>query len=496
MEPREIPGYYYDTERKKYFKIVTHAPPTAAYSVESVKRRKIVLEKEKKAQLVAAQKKKFVQRSRVLQDSLIGGLLATEHGIAPKDVQVDCWAKGLCYKGFVPVAEYGLYHNKNPIEHLYIDNSDNKTGLGVAIGSWAEGEICGAYIPRDEHDRIVWDNTAPFRMQGNHYHQGRVPQISSLRYHQPSNTILMTSREPGSRGGLYSLSPTLSESKDTSIPAWNLEQPNWRHLHSWPEQGKSRWRIANTCAPAPAANSNLICVIGTSRGLGCFSGNGRMLWLHNLSYVPRHLKAGSPPSSDILSVDFLPCNPQVVVTGIRGSRRICLADLRQSSREWEWMTHRSSPAHVRCLDEHRVLAAGPDNSMSIYDLRFRYSETLRNKPLVVFPDFKNAEQIHFGLDIDASLGVVATGNPFSKVSGRPTISIFSLETGRRLKVPALEKADPALAAKALMFQTLPGETNASLFVGGTSGQIHKYSFGGDIDEWTGERFDPPVARPW
>jgi hypothetical protein len=123
-----------DTEKKKYFKIDKNAPPTAAYSAESVKRRKIEHEKEKNAQVVAAQKERFVQRSRLLQDPLLGGLLANELGIRPKDLQVDCWARGLCYKGCSPVAESGLYHNNNPIEHLYISNSDKKTGLGVAIG--------------------------------------------------------------------------------------------------------------------------------------------------------------------------------------------------------------------------------------------------------------------------------------------------------------------------------------------------------------------------
>lgn len=221
-----------------------------------------------------------------------------------------------------------------------------------------------------------------------------------------------------------------------------------------------------------------------------------MTWLENPFSVPPHTKGSSAPSSDILSVDFMPCNPQVVVAGVRGSRKICLADLRQNSREWEWMRHRSSPAHVRCLDDQHVLAAGPSNSMSIYDLRYRFRETLRNKPLVIFPDFKNVEHIHFGLDVDTSLGVVATADPFSLASGRHTISIFSLETGRKLKVPGLEKANPGLATKALMFQTLPRETNASLFVGGASGQVHKYSFGGNLDEWTGERFDPPAARLW
>jgi hypothetical protein len=378
--------------------------------------------------------------------------------------------------------------------------------------------VCGAFIPRDENDRygvlnqVVWhvravgwlltttrivkDTTAPFWMQKGHF-LDTVPQISSLKHHQPSNKILITSRDPGEDGGLYSLTfdsldPYSPPPDGTSPPGWDLRRSNITHLHGWPRQGKSRAPVANTCTPAPASNNNLICVVGTSRGLGCFSGNGKMLWLDNLSPPPPNLKAGPTPASDVLSVDFLPRNPQVLVAGVRGSRRICLGDLRQNAREWDWMVHRSSPAHVRCLSEHHVLAAGPNHSMSIYDLRFRYRETYRDHPLVVFPEFKNDEQIHFGLDVDTSLGVVAAADCQPPGYSRQGMSVFSLETGKRLNVPALRDIDPASPPKALVFQTLPGETNASLFVGSVGGQVKKYSFGGNLDEWTGERFGPPA----
>jgi len=334
-------------------------------------------------------------------------------------------------------------------------------------------------------------------MQEGHYLE-LVPQVSSLKYHEPSSKLLVTSRDPGVAGGIYSLTfdstaPALPAPDGTSPPGWDLRRPNLTHMHNWSRQRNSKGRVANTCAPAPAANSSLICVVGTSRGLGCYSSNGTMLWLENLSSVPPHLKAGPPPASDILSIDFLPNNPQTVLAGLRGSRKICLADLRQNAREWEWIVHRSSPAHVRCLSEHHVLAAGPNHSMSIYDLRFRFRETSRNRPVVIFPEYRNDVQIHFGLDVDTSLGVVAAANhpPPMGPMGQG-MSIFSLETGKRLDVPAVRHVVQDSPPNALVFHTLPREPNASLFVSraGVGCVVEKFSLGGDHDEWTGENFGP------
>jgi hypothetical protein len=135
--------------------------------------------------------------------------------------------------------------------------------------------------------------------------------------------------------------------------------------------------------------------------------------------------------------------------------------------------------------------------MSIYDLRFRHREHHKNIPIVTFPEYQNAEQIHFALDVDISLGVVATSASHGTVAGgnnRRTMSVFSLETGKRLEVPALcGDVAPARPPGAIVFHTLAGETTASLFVSGPARSVLKYSFGGNLDEWTGERFHPPTS---
>jgi hypothetical protein len=108
-----------------------NAPATAAYSAESVKRRKLEHKQAEKARIVEGYRKKSVHRSLALQDPLLGGFLARELGIPPKDLQVDCWARGLCSKGRVRMRNTS---DENLVEHLYIGSADEKRGLGVAIG--------------------------------------------------------------------------------------------------------------------------------------------------------------------------------------------------------------------------------------------------------------------------------------------------------------------------------------------------------------------------
>ncbi|KAB5585888.1 hypothetical protein GE09DRAFT_1210474 [Coniochaeta sp. 2T2.1] len=470
----EIPGYFYDADKKKYFKISKN--PASYYSTDKVKRLKLQHEAEEKRQTAAANARERIKRSDVLRQPATGGFLAREYGLRPPDLPVACFARELRGKGHVPI--WGNNSWGDEIEHLCVVDAAS-TPHGIAIGSYSESEIGSAYLPRDEYDRVIWDPTQPFDIQ-RPSHLASVPQISSMKYSAKRNLLIITSRALGNEGGIYYLSEAMwnSNEADSSLS----------HFHSWPATGKFARRQANTCAPAPAANSNLFCVVGTGKGLGCATTTGQMLWVEEpgAGAPPQRKKGGNQASSDILSLDFLPDSPQVVLAGARGSRRICIADLRQRGREWEWLVHRSPPAHVRCLGEHHVLAAGPSNSMSVYDLRFRFRETYRNAPLVTFPEFRNWEKMHFGLDVDTSLGVVATADCPSR-GGHQTVSIFSLETGKRLETPGLENpTETGNGAKSLVFHRLPGETNASMFVGGGRGAVVKYSFGGDVDEWNGD----------
>lgn len=121
-----------DPDKKKYFKVEKNVPASAAYSAESVKRRKLEQAQAERARIVEDNKKRSVRRSQTLQDPLIGGFLARELGMPLKDLQVDCWARGLCPKGDVLLLNDTL--SQSPVHHLYIGTADEKRELGIAIG--------------------------------------------------------------------------------------------------------------------------------------------------------------------------------------------------------------------------------------------------------------------------------------------------------------------------------------------------------------------------
>ncbi|KAJ0380559.1 hypothetical protein COL26b_001265 [Colletotrichum chrysophilum] len=150
----QIPGFYYDEEKGKYFKIekTQSAPQNAAWSAESVKRRKV---KHREAEAVAARQerlKRHIVRSAVLRDPLLGGFLEAELGVVKRerkirsgggggssfgvnDVPAAAWARGLTDKGdvpFVPSFATGRFPN---IPCFWVSGHDDKTGLGVAYAT-------------------------------------------------------------------------------------------------------------------------------------------------------------------------------------------------------------------------------------------------------------------------------------------------------------------------------------------------------------------------
>ncbi|OQN99900.1 hypothetical protein B0A48_14105 [Cryoendolithus antarcticus] len=86
MNVGSLPGYYYDEEKKKYFKIQPDAavPPNARYSKSNVKYEQDAVKKRKlDHQFRAKQAAQTIERSRILGDATYGGLLSRETGTAP-----------------------------------------------------------------------------------------------------------------------------------------------------------------------------------------------------------------------------------------------------------------------------------------------------------------------------------------------------------------------------------------------------------------------------
>jgi hypothetical protein len=267
--------------------------------------------------------------------------------------------------------------------------------------------------------------------------------------------------------------------------------------------------------PAPYG-SRLTCIAGTDRGVVQLR-DQELSWLTPpADWSPRRFRGRTQPSKDrapwqgdILSVDFLtPNNPEVILAGTRSSH-VCVLDLRTPPGEWSaegnTLKHASSAAHVRCVGPYTVLAAGPQNAMALYDVRFLQRQQLQQqqqqqqnppanwgrggegegggrrrrqgnctRPVVEFPSYCNQEHIHIGLDVltepgYGSAGIVAAAH------GDETVGLYSLGDGSRIPAPAVDGIKAHAVVRSLMWQTLPGDQHPSLFVG-EGPWVRKYSF--------------------
>ena len=96
MPPNELPGYYYDEARRKYFKIQENhlAPPGSNYSKTAIKRgTELALAQKREQDREEMEREQTIQRSQLLQHSLLGRELGFR-----KDgtgVRWDVWAAGL-----------------------------------------------------------------------------------------------------------------------------------------------------------------------------------------------------------------------------------------------------------------------------------------------------------------------------------------------------------------------------------------------------------------
>jgi hypothetical protein len=91
-----------DKEKKKYFKIQSSgaAPPSAAYSQQDVKKRKLNDEKAKSGATAEARERGLIKRSRILLEPLAGGLLGRENGQDGLDT-AQILAGGLVSQGYI-----------------------------------------------------------------------------------------------------------------------------------------------------------------------------------------------------------------------------------------------------------------------------------------------------------------------------------------------------------------------------------------------------------
>ncbi|UKZ81986.1 hypothetical protein TrVFT333_009767 [Trichoderma virens FT-333] len=436
--PAELPGYYYDAEKKRYFAIEkSHtAPASAKWSSASVKRRKLESQAAEEASKEEELIKNSVKRNVLIHDAAASGLLAREMG-SPR------------------TAEAGRG--------------------GLRTGTWLllcfdDELLMGIYIETDENENLK-TRSASIRQSGKpHYEMIYCPQMSSIKYHQPTNKVLLTSKQYGENRSLCVFTPPMETSPDLGLH-WALGEINsYRNIMNDFSQNWN-WGV-NQSTPAPAS-SNLLCVVGTNKGIQRIHLNETPSWITQTATPPNYghdARIDYPGRrtyfgpQEIFSQDFQVGNHNILLAGGR-QHRLWITDLRAPAAGWSFVKYGSSIAHVRSINSHQVLVAGLQNRMSMYDMRYFRSDKkgprglTTSSPLLEFPDYKNESYFQIGWDVSTELNLVASAQD------NGTVKLFSLSSGRAVRSgKALESLRTGNPVKAMMFQTLPGEKLPSLYV--------------------------------
>ncbi|GAW22110.1 hypothetical protein ANO14919_116450 [Xylariales sp. No.14919] len=373
-----IPGYYYDPEKQRYFKVENGktAPTNAAWSSTNVKRRKLRDEDAATALQHLNLAKSRIRRARVLHEPLTGGFFAREYGAAKDDMRGSCFAEGLTNKGCILLAQLGVGSPVTQVKRMFIGGHDYKTGMCTVYAAPNDTMLLSTYLPRDRNGRLNQRLLNNYRLPGHRYQETyRIEHISDIQYHAPSNCVLVTSRKPSvglNPNSLWTLSPEIDDDdKDPLRPRWLLSSGPLRNLATRIEPRHNEYE-AHCVAPAPASSS-LACTVGTNRGI--------VQW--DRSFTPSAWP--TPPASfradptrycpgnlfrDVFTVDFHPSHGEVMRFGGRPGA-LFTADTRVPFTKWSHLKLPSAITHLRCLDGgNQVLVAGLQNRLGVYDLRF------------------------------------------------------------------------------------------------------------------------------
>ncbi|KAI1311697.1 hypothetical protein F5Y03DRAFT_286406 [Xylaria venustula] len=529
----DIPGYYYDAEKRRYFKVESSntAPVGAVWSSDNVKRRKLHDERAAAIQRHLNVTKPGIKRARVLCEPLMGGFFAREYGATEDDMQAACFAEGLRHKGCISLR--GLHNDSTVVKHMFINGRDDKTGLCNVYASSGEDCFVSTYFPRDKNGRLNQRLLANYRIPDYHSpgDMSIIPQISDIQYHAPSNCVFVTSRQPLDHGNPNSLwIHTPMPAEDDTDPLC----PRWLHTFATETSSSMGGEAdgAHCVAPAPAFSS-AVCAVGTTRGIVQL----------DRELTPSALSHAGSLFNDVFAIDFQPNHGDIFQFGGRPGA-LFTADRRVPASRWSHLRLPSTITHLKCLNGgNQVLVAGLEDQLGVYDFRFarkgadgsggsvdidhgeqgvrnndrnhvhnsrrqkqnpqnRYGNKRRRQyhrkdkyysvaqPVVKFEHYRNTAHIGIGFAYDADTGVVAAAH--DDVPG--TVALYSVRTGSRLRVlgpdfakygsneakARQQKISHVPVIQALQFQPFPGDLMPTLFIGaGGQSSINAFAFGVD-----------------
>ncbi|KAL4890534.1 hypothetical protein BDV59DRAFT_90872 [Aspergillus ambiguus] len=421
---REIPGFYYDPEKKKYFKIeASHkAPPGLQYSKDAVKRRRIDQEKRQRkthrSQRIAKEK---IKRSAFLTSPLLG--VGREAGALHLSKSVRQEQRGLLYASQVcrsRLHQFEPWPDDYTIKHVL---RNKRSGILIASGHRGGESSVSVCFPDCDQEKWTYNRTMERVLFKEPY------RLSSISL---SNTgYLLATMDSGPDGDSF-LAPRM------------LPDPDEGGDYRWPPFFSSPIRLRTTsslwCSAACPEGGTPLFAVGTSDGLYTLGGFGSQ-WTLSKKQFASDVFTGKPilhrrtDSSHALvtSVEWL--SSDVIAAGLKDSA-IFLHDLRSGGTATR-LQHAHSVSKIRKVDPYRIVVAGI-NSLKMYDIRYPPNGLQRNpnpnnkhhtatKPYLDFLDYTPETIPDF--DLLPELGLLASASDERK------IQLFSLRTGEQISSP-------------------------------------------------------------
>ncbi|KAJ5676114.1 hypothetical protein N7462_009011, partial [Penicillium macrosclerotiorum] len=428
---REIPGFYYDPEKKKYFKIQANhvAPQGIQYSKESIKRKRtqqeVAIKHNKRVHLDQRIAREKVRKASFLHHPLVGADRELGTRILSSSTRQEQVAR--CYLSQVrrkKLHQFEPWPNDYSIRHVL---RNPRSGALIASGHRGNESSVSICFPDFDEKRWTYDRTMERVLFKESYRDDI--QLSSISLSHTG--YLLATMDSGPDGDSF-LAPRM------------LPDPDEGGDYRWPVCFTHPIRIRTTpslwCSAACPTGSKALFAIGTSDGLHTLEGLGSH-WTLSQKPFP-HEKSpgnqgfrrhGNSSHASVSAVEWL--STDIIAAGLRNST-VFLHDVRSGGSAMR-LQHQHSVTKIRKVDPYRLVVSG-HNSLQMYDIRFAPNGLQRKpkplaqshtstRPYLSFPDY--SPDVIPDFDVSTELGLIASASDDRQVQ------LFSINTGNQVPSP-------------------------------------------------------------